>query len=263
MKLNIAGKEIEINDDTLKTALESGEVVTVQAPLVIRTTEEDETFKNNLRNEAKQTGVEVTIKEWRDKLGLDFQGKNMDSFTEAFKNKVLTDAKIEPEEKLKNVLKDLDTLKASNQSLIAEKEQVQRDFVGFKNNFIVQDELSKVIPSNTILPREDMVTLIKNKFEFEVQDNKTLVKKNGEVLKNTTTLEPLTAKDVLDTFFTENPTYLKPLEGGSGGSDSTGGQTKQSIDKFIEEMQGKGVSLNSPAFNSELDARMKAGLVEA
>ena len=49
----------------------------------------------------------------------------------------------------------------------------------------------------------------------------------------------------------------------AGAGDSTGGQGKQSIDKFIDEMQGKGIAINSEAFNAELNARMKAGLVEA
>jgi len=262
MKINLNGKEIELSDEVVKQALEKNEVLTVQKDLVIRSIEDDETFKTNLRSEAKQTGIEIAIKEYRDKLGLDFQGKNMEAFTEALTKKVLNDANIEPEERLKGVLKDLDTLKEVNQRLISEKEQVQNDFVGFKNNFIIQDELNKSIPNNTILPREDMVTLIKNKFEFEVDNNRTLIKQNGEVLKNTTTLDPLSPKDVLDRFFTDNPSYLKPVDGGSGGIDSTGSQSKQTIEKFIEEMQGKGVALNSESFNKELNSRMTAGLVE-
>lgn len=263
MKLVINGKEVEVADEQLKNALEKNEPFTLSnEALIVRSKEEDETFKNNLRNEAKQTGVEVAIKEWRDKLGLDFQGKNMETFTEALKTKVLADAKIEPEEKLKKVLTDLETIKQSNQALLSEKEKLQNEFSGYKNNFLIQSELSKVLPTNTILPQEDVLTILKSKFDFSVTDGKIEVKANGEVLKNPTTLEPIPVKDVLNKFFTENPTYLKPVEGGAGAGDSGAGGTKQTLDKFIEEMQGKGVALNSEQFNKEYEARSKAGLVE-
>lgn len=264
MKFNLNGKEIEVDDNVLKSALESNEAVTLtNETLVLRTKEEDEVYKNNLRSEAKNTGVEIAIKEWRDKLGLEFQGKNMENFTEALKNKVLLDAKIEPEEKLKNAQKDIETLKATIQSVQSEKEKVQNEFVGFKNNFIVQNELSKVLPQNTIIPQDDILTIVKNKFEFAVNDGKIEVRQNGETLKSPTTLEPVPVKDVIDKFFIDNPTYLKPVTGGSGEGDSGAGGSKQTLDKFIEEMQTKGVALNSSQFNSEYEARVKAGLLEA
>jgi hypothetical protein len=264
MKFNINGKEIEVEDAVLQTALEKKEAVTLtNDALVLRTKEEDEQYKVNLRSEAKNTGVEIAIKEWRDKLGLDFQGKTMENFTEALKNKVLTDAKIEPEEKLKNTLKDMETLKQTIQSVQSEKEKVVNEFSSFKNNFVVQSELSKVLPQNTIIPQDDILTIVKNKFEFAVNEGKIEVKQNGEVLKNPTTLDPLPVKDVIDKFFIDNPTYLKPVAGGSGAGDSGAGGSKQTLDKFIGEMQEKGIALNSAQFNSEYEARVKAGLLEA
>lgn len=264
MKFKFAGQEIEIDDNTLKDALEKQTQVELPKPngLVIRTPEEEETFKTNIRTEAKQTGVEITIKEYRDKLGLSFEGKNMDAFTEAYKKKVLEEANIQPDTKVKALESDIEKLRNNIQTIQSEKERVENQFQSFKIGTQIQTEIGSIIPANTVIPKDDMITIIKNKYDFTVENGKTVVKQNGEILKNPTTLEPLTPKDTIDKFFMDNPTYINKGNGGSGGGDSGSGSSKQSIDKFIEEMQGKGIAPNSDKFNAEMNERIKAGTLE-
>jgi hypothetical protein len=264
MKFKFHGQEIEIDDNTLKDALEKQTEVELPKPqsLIIRTNEEEEAYKNNLRNEAKQTGVEVTIKEYRDKLGLSFDGKNMDAFTEAYKKKILDDAKIEPDTKVKALESDMEKLRANIQTIQSEKEKVENQFQSFKTGMQIQTEIGAIIPANTVIPKDDMLTIIKNKYDFKIENGKTVVVQNGEILKNPTTLEPLAPKDAIDRFFMDNPTYINKGAGGAGGGDSSTGGGKISIEKFIEEMQGKSIQPNSEAFNNELNARIKAGTIE-
>jgi hypothetical protein len=263
MKFKFHGQEIEIDDNTLKEALEKQTQVELPKPqsLIIRTNEEEEAYKNNLRNEAKQTGVEITIKEYREKLGLSFDGKNMDSFTEAYKKKILDDAKIEPDAKVKTLESDIEKLRTNIQTIQSEKEKVESQFQTFKTGMQIQTELGAIIPSNTVIPKDDMLTIIKNKYDFKIENGKTVVVQNGEILKNPTTLEPLAPKDAIDRFFMDNPTYINK-SGGAGGGDSGAGGGKISLDKFIEEMKNKGIAPNSEAFNNEMNERIKAGTIE-
>lgn len=263
MKFKFHGQEIEIDDNTLKEALEKQTQVELPKPqsLIIRTNEEEEAYKNNLRNEAKQTGVEITIKEYREKLGLSFDGKNMDAFTEAYKKKILDDAKIEPDAKVKTLESDIEKLRTNIQTIQSEKEKVESQFQTFKTGMQIQSELGAIIPANTVIPKDDMLTIIKNKYDFKIENGKTVVVQNGEVLKNPTTLEPLAPKDAIDRFFMDNPTYINK-SGGAGGGDSGAGGGKVSLDKFIEEMKNKGIAPNSEAFNNEMNERIKAGTIE-
>lgn len=263
MKFKFHGQEIEIDDNTLKEALEKQTQVELPKPqsLIIRTNEEEEAYKNNLRNEAKQTGVEITIKEYREKLGLSFDGKNMDAFTEAYKKKILDDAKIEPDAKVKTLESDIEKLRTNIQTIQSEKEKVESQFQTFKTGMQIQSELGAIIPANTVIPKDDMLTIIKNKYDFKIENGKTVVVQNGEVLKNPTTLEPLAPKDAIDRFFMDNPTYINK-SGGAGGGDSGSGGGKISLDKFIEEMKNKGIAPNSEAFNNEMNERIKAGTIE-
>lgn len=263
MKFKFHGQEIEIDDNTLKEALEKQTQVELPKPqsLIIRTNEEEEAYKNNLRNEAKQTGVEITIKEYREKLGLSFDGKNMDAFTEAYKKKVLDDAKIEPDAKVKTLESDIEKLRTNIQTIQSEKEKVESQFQTFKTGMQIQTELGAIIPANTVIPKDDMLTIIKNKYDFKIENGKTVVVQNGEILKNPTTLEPLAPKDAIDRFFMDNPTYINK-SGGAGGGDSGAGGGKISLDKFIEEMKTKGIAPNSEAFNNEMNERIKAGTIE-
>lgn len=259
-KVIINGQSFELTAEML----EKDEITLSNEELIIRTKEEDEKFQNNIKNEAKKAGVEIAVKEARTKLGLEFEGKNIDKLIEAVQNKTLEDAKIEPEEKLKNALKDVDTLKATVQTLTTEKEQAVKGFESFKNDLTIKSVLSKSLPENLAFPQDDMILILKNKMSFDTDESGNVVVKNnlGEVIKNPTTLEPKPVDEVITSFFDENKAYLKGVEGGAGGSDSKSSGTKISLNKFIEEQQSKGVAPNSEVFNKNLNEAVEAGLVD-
>ena len=100
--------------------------------------------------------------------------------------------------------------------------------------------------------------------KFEVDEmNRVVVRGlDGEVMKNQTTLDPLQPKDVLKTFFDQNPTYLKGASGGAGGSDSAGGSGKLTVEAFIDKKAKEGISHTDPKFMQELEELQKQGLIE-
>jgi hypothetical protein len=119
-----------------------------------------------------------------------------------------------------------------------------------------------LVPEKLAIPKDDFMTIVKNKYEFDIDNGKVIVKQNGEILKDNL-LNPLDPKVVIEKFISDNPVYLGRPGGGSGDGDSgMGGGAKKSIDKFIDEMAEKGIQINSPEFNKALEDQKKAGLLE-
>lgn len=264
MKIKIGNKEFEITDDQISKANEANEAIDLGQDVVVRAKEEDESFKRNSYEDGRKAGVEIAVKEARETLGLDFQGKKMENLLDSYKNKILEDAKIEPEGKIKSVLEDNKKLKENLTTLTSELDLIKTDFVNYKQEGKINSALLSALPENIVLPKEDMLTLVKTKMQFEVsEDGRTIVKANGEVLKNPTTLDPLSEKDALTKFFSENPTYLKGAQGGAGGHDSPpNGGGKMTVEQFMEKKAKEGVSHTSDEFINELTSLQKEGLIE-
>jgi hypothetical protein len=256
-KIKIGGREFEITSEDL-----TKDIIEISDKVIIRTEEEDNAFQNNLKQTAKTAGLEIAIKDARTKLGLNFEGKTIDNLIDAVKQKAVADANIEPTEQLKAKEKDIETLKTTISTLTNEKESAFNQLKSFKNETIVNNSLLSVIPENVVLPKNDVLLILKNKFNFEADENgKILVKKDGEVIKNTTTLDPIPPKEIITKFFEENPTYLKGVEGGAGGSDSGSNGGKMTVDKYVEQAQKDGKNVNSEEFIKELETKIKDGVV--
>jgi len=275
MKININGKVVEVDNATITEALEKKqeEITITDVPYVIRTTDEDKQFQENLKKETMKSGTEIGRKEILKGLGIEKDGihKSDESTITALQEwssglvaSKLEEAKIEPNKKVDELNKDLETLKGTIKTVQQEKEQVLNEYTTFKKSNIINTTLSSVIPDNIVLPKSDMMVLLGNKLKVDVDESGNLfgVGNDGQPLKNPTTLEPLPIKDVVASFFNENPHYLKKAEGGAGGSDSGAGGTATSYDRFVKEMNDKGHGEGSEAFNSELTKRMADKTVE-
>lgn len=274
MKLNINGKLIEVADEEITKAIdEKKEQIDVTADLVLRTKEEDTTFQENLKKETIKIGAEIGRKEVIKGLGIEKEGVHksdetaiatLKDWAEVFASQKLEAAKIEPNKKVDELTKDLNTLKATIQEKETAYNGVLNEFNNYKKSNKINSDLSGAIPDNVILPKEDMMTIIGMKVKLDVDDNNRTIGigADGQPLKNQTTLEPLPIKDVVNNFFSENPQYLKGSSGGAGGSDSLDKSGVQSIDQFIAEQTQLGIKPNSEQFNNVMQERIKAGTLK-
>lgn len=210
----------------------------------------------NERKAAATASIEVTIKEARTKYGLDFTGKNIDSFAEAFKAKTLEEAKIAPDKKVAEVQKDFEAMKGNFEKVSGELAQVKQTFQEKENNFKIESTiLGKLPKTNTIIPTEEIALIFKSKFNPKLDDKGSIVfhDSNGEVLKNKTTLSPLTMDEIVTEFQTP---YIKPATGGGGGVDTPGQAKAGSFEAFNEEMEKAGNSTGSTKYNEEMKKRL-------
>lgn len=264
MKIVIAGKQFEVSDEQITKAIEDKTELKLDSDVVIREKDEETKFIENTREEARKIGVEIAVKEARTKLGLNFEGKKtLDNLLDAVTAKTLEDAKIEPEQKVKELQKDIETLKGTIGSITGERDSIKTDFHRFKSDSLVNTTIASMIPENTTLPKDDMILLLKNKMQFEVNESNAIIVKgsNGEVMKNTTTLDPLQPKEVIQSFFDSHPVYLKGASGGAGGGDSADNSGKMTTDQFIEKKAKEGISHTDPKFMNEYESLQKQGLI--
>ena len=273
MKLNINGKELEVSDEELSKALEEKkESFDLKSDFVLRTEDEETSFKENLRKEGISTGAEIGRKEVIKGLGIEGEGlhKSDELSIEAIKglmtsntDAALKDANIAPDKKVAELQSDLGTLQktiANQQSTIEEKDPM---FATFKRQAKTDSEFDKHIPENIALPRKDVVTLMKANIKLDVGEDGSVfgVGMDGQPMKDKL-LNPLPIKEVMGNFFNTNPHLLKGAQGGAGEGDSGGGSGKQSLEAFTKEMNEAGHATNGSQFVSVMQERMKAGTLD-
>ncbi len=259
MKLTIGGKIFEVSKNE-----EGGypEEATIEFDGILRTSEEEGSFIENHKKDARKEGLEIAVKQYRDEFG--FEGRTIDKLIEGVKSKTLADAKIEPTEKLKLIQDTLAEKETALQNALTAKTEGETMFSNYKNAAKIDSTLDSLIPEKTILPREDMKMILKSRLNFNTDENGniTVLDTSGNVMKDAITANPKTAKEVVEGFFKDNQTYLKPNEGGAGGGDSGTPGTKTSMDDFIETQRAAGNAPNSLAFNEALQPLVKAGSID-
>jgi hypothetical protein len=258
-------KELEgslnLKEGTLKSAFESETEETIDiSTLSIRTIEDDETRTANLKTEYHTAGREIAIKTAREDYGLDFQGKNMENLMSAIKTKVLAEANVEPSAKIKELTADNEKLKSNIEGLQTEVNDGKILFAKQKTQSSIASMIDGAIQGDLTISKDDAALLFKNKFGTELNEGgKLLISQNGEVMKNTTTLDPVGITDVMTDFLSA---YTKKVEGGAGGTDQTGGGKEGTMDAFNKEMANSSVTIGSQPYNEEMAKRLGAGTLK-
>jgi len=212
----------------------------------------------NIKKESSTMALEIAIKEQRNALGLDFQGKTMENLVNAIKSKVESESKIEPEEKFKALKTDFEKLQENYSAK-------ETEFTTFKTNIEKQQELNEIkveftkhIAGETLVSKSTIFTEAKEKgYSFEKEDGKIVVKLNGETQKNNDTLSAISVKEFVTNFSTP---YLKKPTGGAGGDDETDGSKAGSFDAFVKEAEKNG--WNATKQNEEMAKRIKDGTLK-
>ena len=227
--------------------------------LVVRTTEEDSQIKANLLEEAKTKNFtdafEIQIKNMKKDLDLDFQGKKSEDFIDAFRNKVLADAKIEPDKKINDLNQSLEALRTQ----LSEKEksftELQSSIENDKRNFKAQSLIPE-LPENLGLSKDEAVSLYFRSHEIK-EDGIYL---NGNKLKDNLE-KPLSFEDSVKSFV-ETKGWNKTQHSGRGGGAQGGEGASSSLPTNEQEyetyVKEKGWTIGSQEANAVLQQMAKA-----
>lgn len=278
MKILINGVVTEVDNDALKKAIEdNSESFEIKSEdFVIRTAEDQTTYETNLKSASQTIGEEIGRKNLFKALDIDIEGtgahkdvnKSVETLTgwsNGLTQKAITDANIEPNKKVEELTRDLETLRNSKTEAETKYSDLQNQFTSYKNDLTVSNAFNNAMPDNLTIPKDDMSMLVRNKIKtgFDDNGNITVLDANGNVKKDSN-LNPVTLESEINSFFDQNKMYLKKAEGGSGEGDSTGGNGngKQSLEAFTKEMSEQGIKPNTEQFNSIMSDRIKAGSLD-
>ena len=275
MKFNINGKEVEVPDAELTTALEAKqESFTMKMEgITLRDADEEITNKTNIENNIKSVGFEIGRKDLLKGLGIEIEGAHktndsalaaINSFSEGKVSAALTDAKIEPDAKVAELMKDKEALQSTNLDWQTKYTSLEKAGVIKDQNQTKLDTFAKNVPKNSINSPEHTVTIMNSMIKTEFSDSGVMfgIGEDGQPMKDQNQ-NLLTMDKVIVNFFEKNNSLLTKASGGAGGGDSGGGAGgKQTLEDFTADMTKEGHSVNGPEFIKIMVERQKAGTLE-
>jgi ribosomal protein S20 len=216
------GKITAFTDAEIDALINDAEEKEVALPegVKIFTPEEYTTLETNLKDAGKggytKAGKEIAIKEMKEKLGIEFDGKDIETFLTKAEEHFVAKAKIPANEAKQQWEKDKGIL----QTQITDWKTKYESEVGASAAAKLDATLLAKFPANRSkgLSDEDRLLLLKSKMEVKNEDSKQVVYYKGEKLQDNLT-NPLN----IDTAITHVFTAEKWLEEGKGGAGGRGG----------------------------------------
>ncbi len=253
-------KEIEtglgLTEGTLKDAIASDEAVKVDIPKgkfvdtethVIKSNEDHETFVSNIKTESKVAGVEMAVKEFKRENNLEFEGKSIENLIKASNTKALADANIEPNEKIKGYLVDIESLQTSNKALKGDL-QLEVNKGAMRDVQIVNDKsILSHMKGEYNLSGDRMLGIFNTEYSLKNENGVQVVLKGGEIMKDENR-SPITLESVVDGFTKE---FIKIPEGGTGAGSEGGGTGGGNLAAFNKRQVAAGNNEGSEAYMKE------------
>lgn len=269
VKLKIAPDEAAAKE--LITGADQKDVALVDGMQVF-TKEELDTRDNANKSTSIKAGTEISIKDLKELVGLTYDGegsKDPKKFTEEFRKKVLADANISTDEKIKEHEKTITKLRENLKASDLEKaDNIQKAKVAQLDYSLLKDT-HDLKPDN--LEDNEWITILKMNNELVEENGGLFVKRGGEIVKDPKLQTPIPAKDALRAYITERK-LGKDLtaaaaagagagDGGRGAGDSKGttsGITKMSqFNKHLEDNKINALSMEAQTMLTKLSSANK------
>jgi hypothetical protein len=198
--------------------------VTLPDSVKLFTPEEYAQLETNLKDSGKgvytKVGKEMAVKELKEKLKLEYEGKDLDTFLEKAKDHFVAEAKVPANEARQQWETDKKTL----QQQIADLNTKIKEEATARKAVEQDATLLKKFPAdrNNTLSDEDRLLLLKSKVQIKEEDGKEVVYYKGTKLQDQLTNPLPLDKALADVFKSENWTggADQPPKGGRGGSNS-------------------------------------------
>lgn len=219
---------------------------------------EVQTLKTNEYNSGKVAGVEMSVKETKDKMGLNFSGKTIEGLVEAATKKALDDAKVTPDEKVKELEGKITTLQGTVKEYETKMAEKDSEVTTIKTN----SELYKHIPApgenGPALGADDVIQLMKaNGYEFKNENGAITAYKGGKQLQDKLS-NALPVKDVVSGFMKEKKLIIEDgTPGGRGGGDKKAAVKATKYSELEKQFKADGKSLLGEEFSKAVQQAVK------
>lgn len=262
-------QSLHLEKGTLKAAIDNESDVDISIPeLHISSKADHEKLMNNIEADKKSrydSGVEKGEKEAvlraAKSLGLEIgedKAKKIDNLLPLFKDRVMKEAKIEPDKRISSLESDIEKLRENYKTLETEHENLKSSYENEKQGLKIDKDIMSSIPKENItynVGDDDLLYLVKRKQKFAIKDGKTLaIGEDGEPLKNSKTLDPKALSEIVTELVKP---YVTKGGGGRGDDDYVPGQHEAgTYEAFMEEMEKTGKKPGSEEFQLEMQKRI-------
>lgn len=249
--LNELAKFVKGGAEVLQKAIESEDNVSlefIEGSFVSDselTTLKESVFKE-AKKEGEKVGYDYAMKDIKKDFNLEIEGKDRKIILDAVQNKIISDAKIEPNKKVSELSTSLENLQKQYEIDLGSKSNEIETLSNKLRDYKVNGDLTKHMPEGLNgISTNDFMTLAKTTASFEYENDQLVVKKNGTVLRDKME-KPVSPKDYLTEFATEKKWISSE---GRGGSDSTGGNSSafKNMNEVYKHMEENNINPTSPA----------------
>ena len=243
---------ITAEDLTAKLTSEKQEELKLAGQLF--TDDEIKTRDSSKYNEGKQAQEEMLVKQAKKELGYEFEGKSFNQLLNYHEEQLKTKYSKNSNERVQELEKDINKLKDTyTQEIETYKGQIQ-DLSGKYKNQSAKNLLLSIMPKDTVLKPDALITLFKSEYELDEDNGKVILKQNGEILKDPKTTSPLDVKNVFNDWLVKEK-YISTTPG-RGGDNEFGNNTFTGIktpDQFQTSWQKQNPDLEttSPKFQED------------
>jgi hypothetical protein len=256
--ITMIAKLTKIKAEDLEAAIKDEKEVdiTIDDKLVTFSDEEQKTLKSNSYEEGKKAGVEISVKEVKEELKLEFQGKSIKGLVEAAQKKAIDDAKISPDKKVTELQEKVNTLQAT----VVDQEKKLQEKDGEVSNIRLNTELTKNVPAGTTLEADEIISIMRLKgYDFQLKEGKLVALKDGKVMQDKVA-NAIPVKDVIGEFVKERKLSSAgdPPPGGRGGGGTPPPPAKfNTLSELKKNFTDQGKSLNGMEFMDAVEAAVK------
>ncbi len=255
---------LKLDAAKIKAAIADEKEVDVELAdgLVVYTPTELDTFQKNKYEAGKTAGEGMQLDTLITEHGVKLTGKkDMAGFLTEYAKKVLADANItvdvkvkEKDEIIKGLRANIGTLEAEQNNFKTQVKQSQQD-----SEILMWTADKK--PDN--LTAKEWVSIIKMNNELVEEGGQIFVKRDGKLVQDPKLLTNIPAKDAINSFIDERKlgkVATTEVKKGRGGENSNpGGKGKYAkLSELKAELESEGINLNG----SEANARMAAAQKE-
>lgn len=213
----------------------------------------DSNTKSAGYNEGKTAGEDMTVKQIKRDYGLDsVQGKDIKNVMDAYRDKINADASREPNKQVEELTAQITTLQGTVQTLEQEKQQALDNNSKMQLNNKLYMDMPEGLP---VSKNEYMAVLSANGVDFESHEGAIVVKRNGNVERDSKTGSPIQPKDFMASFAKDKWGDMNnnTISGRGGESTKHKPNTVKSAKKVAEEWEAEGKSVNSSEYHKHLN----------
>lgn len=181
------------NTEEVEVAIPAGVAVFNEADLTTRET--------SVKNAGISAGRDFVIKELKEKAGIDFSGKDPETFIAEYSKKVLADANIQESTKISTLNDTVKQLQTNLQTMQGTLTAKDAEVATSKINAQILTDTIHLKPDN--LENDEWVDLIRKRNELVMENGVQVVKRDGKIVQDATTLVAIAPKEALIGYITE------------------------------------------------------------